>query len=153
MTIIAALQQVNDLLPTATEMIYADLSEANTQVDGESDLNKPVNIILPIEVEDTISGSGTVSQFELNAFFLVKHRRPTIDYKSIEVETECVAPMRQLARQFIHRLNEHSIINPTSAGITRVRYRPVYSELDKGLFGVWVRGFVPVRENLNVCTH
>jgi hypothetical protein len=147
MTIVEALQEVCEGMQAPPEFIYADLNEANLTVDQIIGSKFPVFILLPIVVVDNIgSSSSTGSTFDLQAFMLTRSANPTVDYKAETIETEVIAPMRLKARQFIHRLNEHSIIDSESKGIRQVTYQPIYSETDANLFGVMVRATVPVRE-------
>lgn len=154
MTIIQALQEVNNSMSRALTLIYADLNEANLEADKLVNSELPVNIILPFTVTDVPGTSGILkSTFELNAFFLNKSANITTDFKSIEVETEVIAPMRTIAREFIFRLNEHSIVDPETKGMTQIVYQPVYSSMDANLFGVWAKATVPVIEGLSGCNH
>lgn len=154
MTIIEALQEVNASMSRTLTLIYADLDEANVDVDKLVNSELPVNIILPITPVDTPSTSGILkTTFELNAFFLNKSEVITTDYKSIQVETDVIAPMRALAREFMFRLNEHEITDPETKGISSITYQPVYSSMDANLFGVWARATVPVMEGVTGCNH
>ena len=153
MTILEALQEVKNEMPWIKTFIYADLNEANaTETDKLVESEYPVMIVFPINPVDTIPNSGlTKTTFELNAMFLNKSAQKTTDYKSSEIEIEVIAPMRLIARKYIHVLATHSIIDPETPGITTVNYQPVYSSMDANLFGVSVRAQVPVLENPALC--
>lgn len=153
MTILAALEEIFDDLPAIKTFIYADLNEANgTYLDKMVNAEYPVMLVLPFAVIDTPAQSGILkSTFELYAFMLDKQDAATADYSSIEIETDIIAPMRLLARRFVHKLNEHSIIDPTSAGIQSMNFQPTYGEFDSHLFGVLFRGTIPVMENEIIC--
>jgi hypothetical protein len=155
MTILASLEEVKALVPVIRTFIYADLNEANaTETDKLIASELPCMIVLPIQPIDNFpnSGSGLVkTTFELNAFFLMKSANITSDYSSKLIETECIEPMRFVARQFIHNLQTHEIIDPETAGITSVNYTPAYSSMDANLYGVQVRCTVPVIENPVLC--
>jgi hypothetical protein len=154
MSILEALQEVNASLSRSVTLIYADLNEANFDVDKLTNTELPVVVILPIVPVDNRGKSGVLkTTFELQAFFLNKSEKITTDYKSIEIETEVIAPMRRLAREFIFKLTEHSIIDPETAGIAQATHQPIYSSMDANLFGVYVRCDVPVMEGITGCVH
>ena len=154
MTIIQALQEVNAAMSRPVTLIYADMSEANVDADTLVDSEMPINIVMPIVITDAPSQGGLLkTTFDLNCFFLTKSENITVGYKSIEIENECIAPMRRLAREFIFRLNEHGIIDATSLGILQITYTPAYSSMDANLFGVEVRATVPVVEGISGCNH
>jgi hypothetical protein len=153
MTIIEALEEVNDALTPVPTFIFADLNEANFLVDAIETANMPVFLVLPFTVVDTFGKSGTIqSTFELQGFmFTKKSDQRTIDYSAADVESELIQPMRLLARKFLHRLNAHSIIDPETAGVKVTSYEPIYSSMDANLFGVFLRATVPVKEHPVVC--
>jgi hypothetical protein len=62
-----------------------------------------------------------------------------------------IEPMRLLARKFMHKLNEHSIIDTEGPGMSQIVYTPVYSENDANLFGVKINATIPVMEKPVVC--
>jgi hypothetical protein len=153
MTIIEALEEVNDGLTPAPTFIFADLNEANFSVDAIANADLPVLIVLPFTPVDAIGKSGALkTTFELQAFMLTKKSdQVTKDFSAAEIEIEIVAPMRLLARKFIHNLNGHAIIDPETQGITSVSYQPIYSSMDAELHGVFIRATVPVMEKPLVC--
>jgi hypothetical protein len=153
MTILEALTEVQQESVGLKTMIFADLNEANaTYVDKLVKSEFPVLLVLPFAPTDTIGKSGALkTTVDLDLFFLTTSKNPTVDYKSTEVETECIAPMRLLARKFIHNLNHHSIIDPEGAGIVTYTLTPAYSSMDANLYGVEVRVNVPVMERAQVC--
>lgn len=155
MTILEALEEVSNGLSRSVTFFYADLNEANFSIDQLVNSDLPVLIILPFTVVDVRSKSGILkSSFELQAFMLDKDiDQITTDYKAKDVENKVIAPMRMLAREFIFKLTEHSIVDPETAGITQATFQPIYSELDANLYGVFIRAQVPVMEGLTGCVH
>lgn len=153
MTILEALQEVQRDLPGLNTLIFADLNEANaTYVDKLLKSEYPVLLVLPFAPRDTVGKSSKLkTTVDLDLFFLTKSGGKTIDYKSVEIETECIAPMRLLARKFIHNLNHHEIIDPETGVISTYDLIPAYSSMDADLFGVEVRVNVPVMEHAQVC--
>lgn len=153
MTILAALEAVKVLLPAIKTFIYADLNEANANyTDQLTAAELPVLIVMPINTVDGVGKSGLLkSTFELQAFLLDKSANITTEYSSSAIETEVIAPIRLMARRYMHLLNEHSIIDPETQGITSIKYNPVYSSMDTNLFGVNIIAQVPVVENPLAC--
>ena len=153
MTIIEALEEVNNSLSRKTTFIYvSSMQEANLLADTLLKAEYPVCFILPVVVTDTPGTSGVLkSEFPLNAYFLDRDNAATIDFKATEVEKNHIAPMRTLAREFLHKLNEHSIIDPESKGIQARVLEPEYGLTDAHLFGVFVRAQVPVMEGVTGC--
>lgn len=155
MSILEALEEVRLLVPAIRKLILADMNEANaTETDQLIDSELPAMLVMPFEPVDNFpnSGSGLVkTTVDLDIFFLMKSTNITLDYSSAKIELECVAPMRLLARKFVHHLQTHAIIDPETAGITSVRHSPVYSGLDANLYGDRIRLNVPVIESPVVC--
>jgi len=60
---------------------------------------------------------------------------------------------REIARNFIHKLNHESIIDHTDGrlGITQVRYMSEYAWQDIHLFGVSIQANVPIYEGKTGC--
>jgi hypothetical protein len=152
MTINAALEAVKDSLPAIKTLIYADLNESNYLADALQTSEYPLLLILPITVTEATGVSGIdEGTFEFNAYFLDKQPESTTDYSSADIETRYIAPMRLLARQYMHILSTHSIVAPGKV-VGDKTYTPEYGLLDAHLFGVNVRCQIPVLENINACT-
>lgn len=157
--ILAALEAVNNALTKAPQFEYADLNEANFDLDklvsSVVGAEKPVNLVLPFTVFDTFGKTGLLKSYiDLQGFILMSIKgMPTIDYKSKDVENLAIAPMRMLGRGFIYALNQHSIIDPEVAGITAIKYAPAYSQFDANLFGIEYGCRVPFVEGISGCNH
>jgi hypothetical protein len=153
MTILEALEEVNESLRTPMEFVYAGLNEANFNLDSVTNSNHPVIIVLPFTPVDNPGRSSVLkTTVELQFFILNKITgQKTTDFTASEVETQVIAPMRDKARAFIFKLNQHSIIDPETQGITNVRYQPSYSQFDSHLYGVFVTANVPVMEVITGC--
>lgn len=155
MTILAALQEVVTNFPYSQikQLVYAEMNEANANyMDPFLNAQFPVLLVMPIVPVDTPGKSGALATtFDFDAYLLTKSTNITVDYSSSDIETEVIAPMRLLGRQFMHRLNEHSIVNPETGGIGQTTYIPSYSSMDANLFGVRIRATVPVQESADVC--
>lgn len=153
MTINAALEAVKATLPAIKTLIYADLNESNYLADALETSEYPLLLIVPIVVTEATGHTTGLDEgtFELNAYMLDKQTEPTIDYSSADIETRYIAPMRLLARQYMHRLSTHSIVAPGKV-VGDKTYTPEYGLLDAHLYGVNIRCQIPVLENINACT-
>jgi hypothetical protein len=153
MTILSAIEAVRTNMAAAIPtFIYCDLNEANIEADFKAVTDYPLMILLPFAPVDIPGKSGKLKTTANLTFFLLgKHEQATSEHKASEVETAVVAPMRLLARRFVHKLGEHSIIDPESNGIQSVTYNPTYMQLDANLHGVEVVFTIPVMENAVVC--
>lgn len=154
MTILEAIEEVVEDMSQNVTLIYADLNEANFDVDKLVGSEFPVLIVLPFIPVDTPGTSGVLkTTFDFQAFLLNKDvMQSTVDYRAIEVENNVVAPMRMLAREFMHKFNEHTIIDPEDKiGIGARTYQPIYSSMDANLHGVFIRARVPVMEGITGC--
>lgn len=155
MTILEALEEVNDSLITATrpQFIYVAAEwEANQIVDALTNAQFPILVVLPIIVTDVPGPSGVLkSTFDFSAFMLNKPTLATENFVTADIDTDSTAPMRALARQFMHKLQHHSIIDPETNGIQTITYTPEFGLWDAHLFGVFIRATVPVMERISGC--
>lgn len=153
MTILEAIEAVKNTITPVPEFFYADLNEANINVDALANSQFPIMIVLPFIPIDNPGKSGVLkTTAEIEIFFLNKKTdQATIEYSSIVVENEIIAHMRALARNFWYKFNQHSIIDKETNGITGIRYQPVYSSLDANVHGVWCRATVPIMEKITGC--
>lgn len=150
MTIHEAIEQEIGNLKTATRYEYADLEEANATIfDKITSGSFPVCLVFPFDISDNRE-DGLVSSAEVNALFLTRANQPTIDKPQSEIESELVAPMRALSREFINRLDENEIID--GDGISSVVHRSAHQPVgDAHLYGCWSVFTVNFTEDLGRC--
>lgn len=147
MTLLSALEEVKSEMTDIKTLINADLFEANLLADKLLTSEYPLILLLPIPIVDTPGSSGALkSTVDLTLYFLKRGTEITSDYSGAEIETDFIEPMRLLARRFIHKLNEHAIIDPESRGIEARTYNAEYGLFDAHTFGVSVRCSVPIME-------
>lgn len=154
--ILTTIQSIVEGLSKPCAFLYANLYEANGDLDIPN-LSEGKEIffvyIPPLENTDTIGENYLIhTTFPLQFFMMRKLNHPTIDYKSSEVEP-FVDEMRELAREFIHSLNENDIVEKggPADGITEVKYTSEYSWADVHLFGVSATCDVPIQEGKTGC--
>ena len=152
MTIEETLEDVCASLSVQTTfMPVSSLNEANWLADALLTAQYPLCLVLPVIVTDAPGKSGILkSKFPLAVYFLNKSTEITTDFKSSEI-APYIKTMRDLAREFIHKLNETDLIDPETDGIGERSYEPEYGLLDAHLFGVLCRASVPVMEGVTGC--
>jgi hypothetical protein len=155
MTILAAIEAIKATLPAIKTFHYASLEEANIEADYLTSAEFPLMLVLPITVTDNAGTTGVLkSTTQLHMFFLNKDTsQRTVEHKASEIETSVVAPMRLLARQFVHKLMEYRPIIDTEVAdpVTDIQYIPAYSSMDSNVHGVEVFCTARVMERPNVC--
>jgi hypothetical protein len=109
--------------------------------------------IPPFENTDDIGLQRELhTNFPLQAFIVKRLEKETTDYKSEEVQPT-IDEAREIARNFIHKLNHESIIDYTDGrlGITSAKYLAEYGFQDAHLFGVSIQATVPIYEGKTGC--
>lgn len=154
MSILEAIEDIkNSLSPAPATFFYADLNEANIDADALLNAAYPLMIVIPFIPVDNPGRSGVLkTTVELDIFFLNKKTgQATVQYNSMEIENEIIAPMRAMARQFFHKMNQHEIIDKETGGVTNIRLQPTYSALDANAHGVWAKATAAVMERITGC--
>lgn len=154
MTLLETIEDKVSCLPTPTRFVYSTLEEANATIFDELLTGQfPVCLILALDIEDYSRENGLVkSQAEINALFLDRVPRETIDKPVSEVENEVIAPMRSLSRELINRLDKSDIVEEN--GIESVVHRSVHEALmDAHLYGNWAVFTIKFSEDLTTCVH
>ena len=135
------------------EFVFGNLYETNWSLD-EVSRNTQADwffvYITPFEVDDSIQVNAIHSTFPLQFFVVNKVNNPTLAYTS-ELVQPIVDVARDKARNFIHRLNQSSLIDKQTPGITEVKIRSEYAWQDLHLFGVSAECTVPVFEGKTGC--
>lgn len=147
MNLLSAITEIRNEMTDIKTLLNADLFEANQLADALLTSAYPMILLLPIPIVDDPGSSGVLkSTVDLQLYFLNRGEALTSDYSGADVEAKFIEPMRKLARRFIHKLNEHKIIDPETRGIGPRTYTPEYGLFDAHTFGVSVRASVPIME-------
>lgn len=158
--ILSTIETVVGALSTPCAFFYANLYEANGTL-GVPAFSEGKDVffvyIPPLENTDTYGENGLIhTKFPLQFFLMKKLELPTEDYKSADVDP-IIDEMRELAREFIHRLDSENIVEKGGGmedgpeGITETRINSEYAWLDHHLFGVSVTCEVPIMEGKTGC--
>jgi len=144
--------ECNNLSQNVRFEYVGDLAEANaTILDKLSTGDLPVCVVLAFDIQDVDRANGRVnSTAEINALFLNSYPQATIDKPTLEMETNVIAPMRALAREWVNRLDENDIIH--SAGIESVTHRNTWEPVgDAHLMGDWCVFTINFSEDTTTC--
>lgn len=152
--IVSTIQDVVSSLSRPVFFIYANIFEANADLDlSDSEGYDTFFVYIPpTSDKDKIQDNGLIHTTFPLEFCLVKRiDLPTIDYKSKNVEPT-IDEMRELAREFIHKMNENDTVDKSQAnGIEEVNHESLYGWNDQHLFGVSCTCDVPIFENKTGC--
>lgn len=159
--ILSTIQSVAENLSKPVSFIYANLFEANGDLDipAQSEGKEIVFVYVPpLEATDDTEDTPLIhTLFPLQFFLLRKLQAPTIDYKSKDIDP-VIDEMMDLAREFFHNLNDEDIIEhgvtvngKIRDGVDTWKFTSEYSFTDYNLFGVGVTCEVPVMENKTGC--
>jgi len=159
--ILSTIQSVVENLSKPCAFIYANLFEANGDLDipSQSEGKEIIFVYIPpLENTDDTEDTPLIhTVFPLQFFLLKKLQAPAVDYKSSEVDP-VIDEMRDLAREFIHSLNEEDVVEKGTTvngtvrdGVDKWKITSEYSFLDYHLFGVGVTCDVPIMENKTGC--
>lgn len=152
-TLLSQLEHECNNLSQGVRFEYAgDLSEANANIfDKLNNGDFPVCLILAFDILDGNREHGKInSSAEINALFLDRVSQSTIDKPTSQVESEIIAPMRALAREFVNRLDANDIIE--GQGIQSVTHRNTWEAImDAHLYGDWCVFTIEFSEGTTIC--
>ncbi len=154
--IVETIESVVGTLSKPVHFLYADLYESNLLDQSRIPEGKDIFFVYvpPLESDDTIATNRAIhTSFPLQFFLVKKLNLTTTDYKSYEVQP-VVDEMRELAREFINKLNHQDVIDKNTEfakGITGVKYLSEYAWQDYHLFGVSGQATVPIYEGKTGC--
>ena len=152
MTIHEALETTAGELTTPVRYIFSTLEEANaTLMDKIPNGDFPVCFVIAFNINDYERANGRVkSQAEINVMFLDKIPAATIDTPITKIETDVVAPMRTLTREFVNKLDKLDVIEDD--GISSVNHQSVHEAvMDAHLYGNMGVFTIKFTEDLSTC--
>lgn len=160
--ILSTIQSVVESLPSPVAFIYANLFEANGDLDipSQSEGKSIVFVYIPpLESNDETELTPEIhTTFQLQFMLLKRRQDTTVAYKSIDVQPD-IDEMRELARKFIAILNEQPVVENGNSvngkqrdGIDTWKIESIYGEFDQHLFGVAVTCEVPINEGKTLCS-
>lgn len=134
---------------------WANIYEANFNFDAlVNRIDFPAILCIPPNITDHRTDSAVLNTLvDLELFFLGRLDNATVEHVSAQVESQLMTQMLTLGREFIWNLNTHQIINPTTDGITDVKWEPVYNWGDVNCYGYTIKIAVPIMEGITGCQH
>jgi len=152
------IENVVDNLSKPCAFYYANLYEASGDL-GMGTFSEGKDIffvyIPPFEATDDYALNRLIhTKFPLQFFLMKKLELPTSDYRSEDVDP-VIDEMRELAREFIHSLQDEAVVEKggPARGITRTTITSEYAWQDIHLFGVSVQCEVPIMQNKTGCVN
>ena len=138
----------------AGKFIYANIYEANADIDKIKDEDFPIYIhlaALPMAVEDTESGAPNRT-LSMLGFWLTKIEMVNIDYKTVDIQPT-IDIMTKTAEKMIALLCLDPISNSVQGnGIKKWKITPTYAKFDAGIFGVAIEFKWTTNDGLRICT-
>jgi hypothetical protein len=149
MKVLEAIQAANTTAIGADSLSFANLREFQSFQDSFEFDDYPRNIVLPFDSNGTTNSNGIrKAVIPLQGWILTRVSEDTNDWRSLEMETTYLEPMRDLAIAFLKELYRSEIIDHMrSAEITDV-IRPEYMFLNAHLFGVNYTVQLPIIQNV-----
>jgi hypothetical protein len=149
--IVDRIKEISQNLREPMEFVYGNGFEINNDLEALKADAWYFLYFAPEETNDTKDiSNGLHTRFPLNVYVCKKVDAPNSDYSSLKVQP-VIDQARELARQFIHKLDSSDIIDTTTNGIENTRYVTQYGYSDTHLFGVWVNAEVPIYEGKTGC--
>lgn len=144
MTILEAIKQANTAAGIKT-FAFANITEFNSFVDSFRGLDLPVNLVVPVTVNSTLTQPRTQDSAVISGFVMTRLNEDTNDYRSIELEDKYINPMRVLAKKFLIELIKSDIYNEQNQSPPTASIVPEYQWLAVHLFGVSYRAVIPLK--------
>lgn len=126
---------------------FASLKEWNSFIDSFEFLDYPAHLIVPFNVPFSLSKGRRTATIPLQGWIMTRIEQDTTVYRTKEVESEYLEPMRKLAWKFLKELSNSDIINPETDEITG-SVNPEYAFITAGLFGVSYTINLPITQNI-----
>lgn len=136
MSVLTALQTANTQAGI-TGLSFANLQEFNSFMDSFNFTDYPRNIVVPFDLDGEFLNNRAKTTILIRGWILTRINQDTNDWRSLDLESLYIDPMRTLAMKFIKSLlnSEEITIDPE---VERVRFhvKPEYMFLHAHLFGV-----------------
>lgn len=152
MTILEHVEQANDAVGSGIKRFhFANISEFNAFMTSFTSGDFPCHVMEPFTVTGRWLNGRTRDTVPLNGWILKVISQDTVNWRSSQVESLHLEPMRALARAFIKALlssdDAQDVVDPE---VDEVPYtiKPEYAFLSSNLFGVSYTVQLPVRQGI-----
>jgi len=152
MTLLSAIETEVSNLSTSTRFLFAaDREEANASImDKVLTGEFPVCLLMAFDIQDVRINGIVKSKSDIRIAFLTRLTQLTPDLPMAEIDEQAILPMRNLAREFINRLDKNDIIS--EAGIESVTYISTHGGIyDAHLYGSSCEFTVNFEEGISLC--
>lgn len=152
MTILEHIQQANDAVGIGIKQFrFARMDEFNAFQGSFTSGDYPCHVMEPFTTVGTWLNGRARLTVPINGWMLKKLNQDTVNWRSAEIESQHLEPMRALAKAFIKALlssdDAEDVVDPE---VDEVQFtiKPEYMLLSSQLFGVSYTVQLPVRERI-----
>lgn len=147
MSLLEALQEANQI-DGIKGLSFINLEHEHAiLVDSFEFLDWPRNIVSPPIIQGVLKSNRSKEIVIINGFMVTRINQDTNDYRSVQIEPDFIAPMRQAARKFIIGLANSDLTDPEVEDIS-FTIKSQYRWLANHLFGVYYTMRWPVRRGV-----
>ena len=147
MTVLAALQEANTNAGITTALSFANIKEFQSFQDSFGFSTYPVNVVVPYTFNGVNRSGRNSVKVPIQGWVIQRIPEDTNDYRTADIESLYMAPMRVKAIKFINALLDTDVVD---AGVEDVAWtvRPEYMFLPDHLFGVGYTIDLPINEKV-----
>ena len=143
-TLLESLQEANNAVKGIKGLSFANLQEFASFQDSFNFNDWPRNIVLPPDLSGSLLNGYTKEIVRIQGWMVTRINQDTNDYRSVKIEPDFIAPMREAARKFITQLINSDLTDAEAKGVS-YRIQSEYQWLHSHLFGVFYSLDWPVR--------
>lgn len=146
-TILDALKEANRIAGIKS-FSFSDITTFNSFTDSFRGLDLPVNLVIPININTTLTQPKTQDMAIISGFVMTRLNEDTNDFRHVEIEDKYINPMRVLAKKFLVALINSDIYNEQNQTPVNATIVPEYQWLKDHLFGVSYRAAIPLKSKV-----
>ena len=146
MTLLQAIQTANTNAGI-NAFSFANIQEFQSFMDSFGFTTYPEHIVVPYQFNGSRENGRNNVVVPLQGWVVRRIPEDTNDYRTADIETLYMAPMRVLAIKFINSLLDTTVIDPEVEKVTWT-VRPEYMFLSSHVFGVGYTVNLPILESV-----
>lgn len=148
MSLLDALQEANNTVGGIKGLSFINLEhEHSILVESFEFLDWPRNIVAPPSVRGILKNNRAKEIIIISGFMVTRINQDTNDYRSVKIEPDFIAPMREAARKFIIAVANSDLTDPEVEDISYT-IDSQYRWLANHLFGVTYSMRWPIRKGV-----
>lgn len=146
MTLLTAIQTAN-ANAGINAFSFANIQEFQSFIDSFGFTTYPINIVIPYQFNGSRANGRNNVTVPLQGWVVRRIPEDTNDYRTADIESLYLAPMRVLAIKFLNALLNTDVVDPE---VEKVKWtvRPEYMFLSSHVFGVGYTVDVPILESV-----